>query len=192
MNNDNEKPDDAAAPSADDVLGFWFDELEPRQHFAKDTKLDALIGERFGAVHAAAARGELHAWRDDAAGRLAEIIVLDQFSRNLFRDDPRAFACDPMALALAQEAVRAGADQALPRARRAFLYMPYMHSESPRIHALAVELFKQDGLEGNLKFEYGHKKIIDRFGRYPHRNAALGRTSTAEEEAFLAEPGSSF
>jgi len=180
------------AMGPDNVLAFWFDELTPKQHFVKDPSLDTIIGTRFGEVHRAAAQGELHDWRDSAPGRLAEIIVLDQFSRNLFRNDPHAFACDPMALALAQEAVRAGADRDLPAMRRAFMYMPYMHSESPRIHALAVKLFDQPGLEGNLGFEHAHKAIIDRFGRYPHRNAALGRTSTAEEAAFLAGPDSSF
>lgn len=178
--------------SPHDILAFWFDELQPRQHFVKDPAIDKVISERFGKIHAAASRGELHAWRDTPQGRLAEIIVIDQFSRNLFRNDPRAFACDPMALALAQEAVRAGADQELPAAQQAFVYMPYMHSESPLIHALAVELFARPGLEGNLKFEHAHKAIIDRFGRYPHRNAVLGRTSTADETAFLAGPGSSF
>jgi uncharacterized protein (DUF924 family) len=176
----------------DDILTFWFDELEAKQHFAKDGALDATIGERFAGTHAAAARGELYPWRNHTAGRLAEIIVLDQFSRNLYRDGPRAFACDPMALVLAQELVRADADRDLPPARRAFAYMPYMHSESPRIHAVALELFSQPGLEDNLKFERAHKAIIDRFGRYPHRNAALGRQSSAAEIAFLKEPGSSF
>lgn len=176
----------------DTILAFWFDELEPKQHFVKDAKLDATIRERFGHTHAAAAHGELFAWREDARGRLAEIIVLDQFSRNLHRDDPRAFACDPMALVLAQELVARRDDDALPVAWRAFAYMPYMHSESPRIHELAMQLFSQPGLEYNLKFEQAHKTIIDRFGRYPHRNAVLGRTSSKEEIAFLKEPGSSF
>ena len=180
------------AASSTDVLAFWFDELEPKQHFAKSETLDARIAERFGAIHAAAARGELFGWRDSARGRLAEIIVLDQFSRNLFRDDPQAFACDAMALVLAQELVQRGDDADLPVAWRAFAYMPYMHSESPLIHAQALQLFGQDGLEYNLKFEKSHKAIIDRFGRYPHRNAALGRTSTDEEKAFLKQPGSSF
>jgi uncharacterized protein (DUF924 family) len=176
----------------DDVLAFWFDELEPKQHFAKDAALDAAIGERFAGTHAAGARGELYTWREDSAGRLAEIIVLDQFSRNLYRDEPRAFACDPMALVLAQELVRSDGDRELPPARRAFAYMPYMHSESPQIHAVALKLFSQPGLADNLKFERAHKAIIDRFGRYPHRNAALGRESSAAEIAFLKEPGSSF
>ncbi|MGH8146345.1 MAG: DUF924 family protein [Rhodanobacteraceae bacterium] len=174
------------------VLKFWFDELTPRQHFEKDEGLDVVIRTRFADCHAAVARGELDVWRDSADGRLAEIIVLDQFSRNLFRDDARAFACDGMALVLAQEAVRAGADREMPGARRAFLYMPHMHSESRVIHVQAERLFRQPGLENNYEFELKHKAIIDRFGRYPHRNAVLGRASTSEEMAFLQGPGSSF
>lgn len=175
-----------------DILDFWFDELEPKQHFVKDPALDTVIKQRFGDLHTAAARGELYTWRDSADGRLAEIIVLDQFSRNLFRDDARAFACDPMALVLAQEAVHTGADRELPVARRGFVYMPYMHSESALVHHVAVELFGQPGLEYNLKLEHAHKAIIDRFGRYPHRNKLLGRTTTEAEAAFLEQPGSSF
>lgn len=177
---------------AKDVVRFWFDELSPKQQFAKDEKLDALIQQRFGGTHQIASRGELYAWRETPEGRLAEIIVLDQFSRNLFRDGPQAFACDGMALVLAQEAIHAGADQSLPATRKAFLYMPYMHSESPRIHELGVQLFSQPGMEFNLKFELKHKAIIDRFGRFPHRNAVLGRVSTAEETEFLSQPGAGF
>lgn len=175
-----------------DVLAFWFDELQPKQHFAKSAALDKQIRERFGSTHAAAARGELHAWRDDASGRLAEIIVLDQFSRNIFRDDPRAFASDTVALVLAQELIRLGLDHDLTQAQRSFAYMPYMHSESAHIHETAVELYSQPGLEYNLKFEHAHKDIIDRFGRYPHRNAILGRESSDAESAFLKQPHSSF
>ncbi|WP_347251151.1 DUF924 family protein [Zoogloea sp.] len=177
---------------ADAILAFWFDEIEPKHWWARSDDFDRLIATRFAAVHGAATRGELHTWRSSPEGRLAEVIVLDQFSRNLHRNSPLAFAWDGMALVLAQEAVAAGADQALPAARRAFLYMPYMHSESALIHGLAVSLFSQPGLEGNLDFELRHKAIIDRFGRYPHRNAALGRSSTAEEIDFLKQPGSSF
>lgn len=175
-----------------DVLHFWFEEATAEQHFGRDGTFDNAIRERFGVLHAAAVKGELAAWRGTADGRLAEIIVLDQFSRNLFRDDPRAFAADGMALLLAQEAIRAGADQDMPAIRRAFLYMPFMHSESRAIHAQAERLFRQPGLELNYGFESKHKAIIDRFGRYPHRNAVLGRLSTAEEEAFLQQPDSSF
>ena len=127
-----------------------------------------------------------------AAGRLAEIIVLDQFSRNIYRDRPLAFAYDATALVLAQEAVRVGADQQVDFEKRSFFYMPYMHSESPIIHNRAVELFSQPGAEFNYEFELKHKAIIDRFGRYPHRNAILGRESTPEEIEFLGQPGSSF
>jgi uncharacterized protein (DUF924 family) len=118
--------------------------------------------------------------------------VLDQFSRNLYRDDARAFAQDVVALVLAQEAVSLGLDANLATAQKAFLYMPYMHSESLVIHAAAVTLFSQPGLEFNHDFELRHKAIIERFGRYPHRNAVLGRTSTPEELEFLNGPGSSF
>jgi len=175
-----------------EVLHFWFGEATPEQHFSKDAAFDAAIRGRFGETYRAAAHGELAAWRDTHDGRLAEIIVLDQFSRNLFRDDAQAFACDGMALVLAQEAIRAGADRGMPVAQRAFLYMPFMHSESRAIHVDAERLFRQPGLENNYAFELKHKAIIDRFGRYPHRNKVLGRASTAEERAFLEQPDSSF
>lgn len=175
-----------------DILDFWFAELTPAQWYAASHALDAEIARRFASVHVAAARCELFAWRETPDGRLAEIIVLDQFSRNIHRGSAAAFAQDALALALAQEAVRAGADRALPAERRAFLYLPYMHSESAAIHEIALQLFDQPGLENNHDFERKHKVIIDRFGRYPHRNAVLGRESSAEELAFLATPGSSF
>ena len=174
------------------VLHFWFSELTPQQHFAKDAALDESIRTRFGSTLEAAARCELFAWRATPEGRLAEILVLDQFSRNVWRDTPRAFAQDALTLALAQELVVSGQDHSLPTAQRVFAYMPYMHSESAVIHAQAMALFAQLGMENNLEFERRHKAIIDRFGRYPHRNAILGRQSTPEELAFLSEPGSSF
>ncbi|MDT0510958.1 MULTISPECIES: DUF924 family protein [unclassified Halomonas] len=176
----------------DEVLTFWFDELNPAQWFRKDSRLDAEIARRFGACLAAACRGELWRWRETPAGRLGEIIVLDQFSRNIHRDTPAAFAADPMALVLAQEAVACGDDAGLPPKRRAFLYMPFMHSESAVIHEQAAWLFDQPGLERHLGVEHRHREIILRFGRYPHRNAILGRDSTPEELEFLAQPGSSF
>jgi uncharacterized protein (DUF924 family) len=174
------------------VLHFWFEEARSQQHFSKDEAFDAEIRRRFGETHAAAVRGELFEWRRTPEGRLAEIIVLDQFSRNLFRDSPRAFAADGMALVLAQEAVRMTADQVLPQEQRLFMYMPYMHSESRAIHAVALTLFESLGLEENLKYERAHKAIIDRFGRFPHRNSILGRESTPEELEFLRQPGSAF
>ena len=174
------------------ILHFWFTELTHKQHFAKDVALDETIRTRFGATLAAAARCELFAWRTTPEGRLAEVLVLDQFSRNVYRDSPQAFAQDALALALAQELVASGQDRSLPLALRSFAYMPYMHSESALVHTQAALLFAQPGLEDTLRFEQRHKEIIERFGRYPHRNAILGRESTPEELAFLREPGSGF
>lgn len=176
----------------DAVLNFWFKEIDQRQWWVKDPSFDREICERFGVLHASAAMCELFEWRVSPEGRLAEVIVLDQFSRNIYRDQAGAFAFDGQALCLAQAAVAAGADKALAAIEKSFLYMPYMHSESPYIHEEAVILYADNGLENNLTFERKHKAIIDRFGRYPHRNDLLGRNSTEEEIAFLQEPGSSF
>jgi uncharacterized protein (DUF924 family) len=140
----------------------------------------------------AAAAGELYEWRVTARGRLAEAIVLDQFSRNVYRGTPRAFAQDPMALALAQEAVAAGALASLDPTERSFLLLPYMHSESRQIHVVAEALYREFAPASNYDFELKHKAIIDRFGRYPHRNDVLGRASTPEEIEFLQQPGSRF
>ena len=171
------------------VLKFWLEDTEPKQRFTKDLELDARIRDKFLSTYWRVVAGEHADWRDSAAGRLAEIIVLDQFARNMFRDDPQAFMYDPLALALAQEAIRAGAEAELEASERSFLYMPFMHSESALVHEHAVELFTKLGNELNLEYEYKHKAIIDRFGRYPHRNAVLGRESSAEEVAFVAEHG---
>ncbi len=178
--------------SPENVLHFWFDETPPTRRFARDDAFDAEIRERFGALQASAAQGELWAWRATPEGRLAEVIVLDQFSRNLWRGSPNAFAHDGMALVLAQEAVAAGLDRPLTPEQRSFLYMPYMHSESRAVQRESLRLFGALGRAENLDFARRHAEIIERFGRYPHRNAALGRDSTAEELAFLQQPGSSF
>lgn len=175
-----------------EVLTFWFEHLTPAQWFGKDDKVDAEITARFADLLTRAAKCELVDWRNSAQGRLAEIIVLDQFSRNVYRDQAQAFAQDPLALALAQEAINLEMDKLLSDQQKSFLYMPFMHSESKLIHQQAVQLFSQPGLEHNLEFELKHKVIIDRFGRYPHRNQLLGRTSTAEELTFLTQPNSSF
>lgn len=174
------------------VLQFWFTELSEKDWFRKDESLDKVISDRFAGLLTAASACELSDWRRTPDGRLAEVIVLDQFSRNIYRDTAMSFSQDALALALAQEAVAIGADMALPVEQRAFLYMPYMHSESLLIHEQAIKLFQQAGLENNLGFEKRHRDIIERFGRYPHRNAILGRQSTPEEIEFLAQPGSSF
>ncbi|MDX1676709.1 DUF924 family protein [Arsukibacterium sp.] len=174
------------------VLDFWFNEISPSQWWEKDWQFDRIIANRFGDQLQQAARGELYHWRTDARGRLAEIIVLDQFSRNIFRDTPAAFSQDAMALVLAQEAVAADALQHLTADERSFLLLPYMHSESVTIHQLAETLYKEHAPDTNYQFELKHKAIIDRFGRYPHRNAILGRSSTMEELEFLKQPGSGF
>ena len=175
--------------NSQDILNFWFKEIEPKQHWVKDPEFDKLIENRFGELLIAASKCELFSWRTTAQGRLAEIIVLDQFSRNAYRDMPQAFAQDPLALALAQEAVALGLDKELPDKEKPFLYMPYMHSESKVVHEEALKLFKA---AGSFDFELKHKKIIDRFGRYPHRNEILGRVSSPEEIEFLSGPRSSF
>lgn len=172
-----------------DIITFWFEEIEPAQQFKKDLEFDQLIRDRFGATHTAATKCELYTWRETPEGRLAEIIVLDQFSRNMFRDQPEAFASDPLALALAQEAIVVGADKEIAEDRVSFLYMPFMHSESSVVHEVAMKLFEPFG---NYEYEIKHKAIIDRFGRYPHRNECLGRESTPEEVEFLKGPDSSF
>lgn len=176
----------------EDIINFWFHQLTPQQWWAKDAKLDEEIKTRFSELHAKATRCELYDWRMAAKGRLAEIIILDQFSRNIYRDTPQAFANDPLALALAQEALAVDADKALSPVERSFLYLPFMHSESAEIHKVAMILFSAEGMENNLDFEIQHQKIIERFGRYPHRNKILGRESTPEEIEFLLQPGSSF
>jgi uncharacterized protein (DUF924 family) len=167
----------ATSPAA--ILDFWFAETQR-------------IASRFAEADRSAVCCELYLWRQTAQGRLVELLVLDQFPRNNYRNDPSAFVCDPLALGLAQEAVALGWDQPLQQVQRAFLYLPYMHSEPPLIHAQVLLLFSQPVLEDSLAFELRHKAIIDRFGRYPHRNTILGRLSSPEEIAFLETPGSSF
>ncbi|PCJ49737.1 MAG: hypothetical protein COA74_04600 [Gammaproteobacteria bacterium] len=175
-----------------EIITFWFETIEPKLWWVKDEKFDQLLRDKFLDIHLKACQGELVHWRTTAQGRLAEIIILDQFSRNIFRDTPRAFAQDAMALVLAQEAINVGANEQLIGKQKAFLYLPFMHSESLFIHDLAVELFNEPGLEGNKQFEKQHRLIIERFGRYPHRNEILNRQSSKQEKEFLTQPGSSF
>jgi uncharacterized protein (DUF924 family) len=174
------------------VLKFWFEETEPKSWWISDHDFDRQVEDRFLPLLHKATQGELFSWRKEPKGRLAEVIVLDQFSRNIYRHSPLAFAQDPMALALAQEAIAVGAQQALSPIERSFLYMPFMHSESRPIHEWAERLYRENGLQDSYKFELKHKAIIDRFGRYPHRNEVLGRPSSAEETEFLTQPGSGF
>ena len=176
----------------EDIIEFWFEEIEASQWWGKDVEFDQLISERFSAVHKKACQCELYGWRDTAEGRLAEIIVLDQFSRNIYRNFPQSFSNDSLALALSQEAIRLGADKAVSCKKRSIFYLPFMHSESAAIHEVAVDLYTALAQEGSLEYELKHKAIIDRFGRYPHRNEILGRVSTKEEIVFLLESGSRF
>lgn len=175
------------------VLDFWFKEAGSQKWFEKNMDFDQVLTERFADVLEQAAAAEFYTWRTSAQGRLAEILVLDQFPRNIYRNTPAAFAQDAMALALAQEAVAAGVLVEISSMdERNFILMPYMHSESKLIHQQAEPLFKQYCSEKTYEFELRHKVIVDRFGRYPHRNKILGRASTAEEIEFLGQPNSSF
>lgn len=171
--------------TADDVLTFWFEELKPSQWFNASKALDQSISEHFSDLLQQAKACELADWRMHPLGRLAEIIVLDQFSRNIYRGQAKAFAQDAQALTLAQEAIAHGANEKLQPEARAFLYMPFMHSESLLIQKISLSLFKEQGLENSLKFAQEHFDTIKRFGRFPYRNQALGRDSTASELAFL-------
>jgi uncharacterized protein (DUF924 family) len=180
--------------TADDVLRFWFgDGAQARaEWFRKDPAFDADIRQRFGALIDAAIEDRLAGWSDDAPGALARIVLLDQFTRNAFRDTPRAFAGDAFALAAARAMVASGQDLALPPLQRMFVYLPFEHAEDLVAQREAVHLFERLGDEGSTEWARKHLAVIERFGRFPHRNAVLGRMSTPEEEAFLAQPGSRF
>lgn len=179
-------------PQYNDVINFWFKELTASDWFSSDDKLDAIIKKRFELLHSKVSKCECYSWRTDPKGRLAEIIVLDQFSRNMFRGTPKAFEYDSLALALSQEAIENNTQDNLSNLEKQFLYMPFMHSESDIIHEEAVKLFSRPGLENALDFEFKHKKIINKFHRYPHRNNILNRESTIEELEFLKTKNSSF
>ena len=168
-----------------EVIRFWFEELKPEDWFKKSEALDQEMRERFEELYWKASRGELFHWRATAEGRLAEILLLDQIPRNIFRGTAQAFATDSLALVLAQEGLTQA--QELPVVQRGFFYMPFMHSESLTIHEEALRLFDQPGLEKRLKYEKMHMDILQQFGRYQHRNAILGRPSTKEEDEYLKE-----
>lgn len=195
----------------DDILDFWFGSLDQdgcadSEHSArwwkKDAAFDEEIGRRFGRVYRSIRAGELDGWLTEPRGRLAQVIALDQFSRNMFRGTPDSFAGDPRAREIALDALRHGDDSALPRDQRFFLYMPLMHSEDLALQDRMIELFTalrdsappalREKSAGYLKYAEMHRDIIRRFGRFPHRNAILGRPSSREELAFLEQPGSSF
>ncbi len=189
---------------AQDVLDFWFlppdnpDYGQARvEWFRKDDGFDAQIRARFGALIDVAIEGGLRAWDATPHGALARLIVLDQLTRNVYRGTPRAFAGDAQALALAVALTQAAQDQLLPPMLRAFAYLPFEHAEDLAMQARAVELFQllsqaQPGFDGMLDYAERHQEVIARFGRFPHRNAILGRASTPQEVEFLRQPGSSF
>jgi uncharacterized protein (DUF924 family) len=177
---------DVATPN--DVLAFWR-ALGAERWFAKHTEVDAEIGRRFNATYESAAAGLLADWEEAAETALALLIVLDQFPRNMFRGAPRAFAADPLARAVAGRAIARGLDAAVARAERGFFYLPYMHSEDLADQERCVALFRVSGDANGLKFAELHAEVIRRFGRFPHRNAALGRATMPDEQAFLDAGG---
>lgn len=174
------------------ILDFWFNDEQKPFWFAKSDEFDEKIRLQFSEIWQKAAHGELNHWRATIEGRLAEILVLDQFSRNLHRNSPLAFAQDGMALILSQEMLRQSEFIRLTETERQFALLPFMHSESREIHQQAVALFEKFTHQEVLDFELKHKAIIDRFGRYPHRNAILGRKNSEEEQLFLQQPDSGF
>lgn len=186
--------------AASQVLAFWFgdgpEDVPRKVWFAKDDEFDRVCRERFAASHAAASAGELDHWQDTPAGALALIVLLDQLSRNIHRGTAAAFAQDARALAVARSAVERGFDRQLTPLRRMFVYLPFEHSEDRADQARSVALF--ESLRGNpwldeaIDYAHRHQAVIDRFGRFPHRNAILGRESTAAELEYLATPGSGF
>lgn len=177
---------------AKEILDFWFSARSKPLWFKKSSEFDREIKRRFGDRYRQAAGGILNNWCNDPHEILALIILLDQFPRNMFRNLPQAFATDSQAVELTKYAVEHNYQKNLSTDERAFLYMPLMHSENEPEQAQCVRLFQELGKEDNLKFAIKHKQIIDRFGRFPHRNQILSRKSTPEEAEFLTQPGSSF
>ena len=174
------------------VLDFWLVETDPDLWFSRSDELDARIREKFSDLHERAVAGELAHWRGTPEGCLGEIILLDQFSRNLYRNDARGYAQDPQAREIMTLALARGFDAGMSKDERKFLYMPLQHSEDAADQARSIELFRALEDDDTFKYTLCHQEIIPRFGRFPHRNADLGRESTAEEMAFLEEPDSSF
>lgn len=171
-----------------DVNDFWFG-ADPKQWFAKSDAFDAEIREKFGEAVEAAGKGELDAWQETPEGALALVILLDQFTRNLNRGDPKTWASDEKAVAIAESAVARGFDMELATEKRRFLYMPYMHSENMEMQRKSIALSERVDSEEFQKYVHHHAGIVERFGRFPHRNAVLGRESTPEEKAYLEDDG---
>lgn len=185
-----------AAAAIDAVIEFWFVENGQAQWFAKDDAFDAAIRDRFGALRdeLAGTPEKAEAWAKTPRGALAVLLVLDQFSRNLYRDDARAFEADPLARRIARTAVAQGFHTAehLPPSAANFIFLPFEHSEDLADQDWSCALFEATGDANSIDYAERHRVIIERFGRFPHRNAVLGRSSTEEETAFLKQPGSGF
>jgi len=175
--------------AAREVLAFWFGEVAPEKRFAKVPELDRVIAERFSGWRDDVLANDALGWRGEAETLLAAIILLDQFSRNIHRDTPRAFEADPLAESLAHDGIDRGWDAELSPERAVFLLMPLMHAEHADAQALSVARFEALGLEANIEFARDHAAVIEKFGRFPSRNMALNRASTPEEEAYLSQPG---
>lgn len=172
----------------DDLVGFWM-EAGPATWFVRDAAFDAALSERFEAAHHAAARGELTAWGDGRVGALGLILLLDQIPRNIYRNSPHAFATDGLALLAAERAITAGHDMATPLPLRVFFYLPFEHAEDRALQDLSVKLIAATGDAEFIRYAEVHRDVIARFGRFPHRNAVLGRATTAEEQRFLEVGG---
>lgn len=170
------------------MLDFWFGELKPEQQFAKDDALDAEIERRFGHARNVVLASGAAGWRDDPESLLAAVILLDQFSRNIHRGSPQAYTADPLAIALTLEAIGKEWDRDMAPERAAFLYMPLMHAENVEAQRMCLEKFTALGRPENLRFAMDHAVVIEQFGRFPSRNAALGRESTPEELEYLKRP----
>ncbi len=177
---------------ASTIVRFWFEDSGPGDWFSKRPEFDALIRDRFAATHDRALAGDYDHWEDDPQACLALVVVLDQFPRNMFREDPRAYRADAKALGVARRAVAAGHHRALTLDQCKFMFLPFEHSEALDDQKLGVELMREFCDEESVGYALRHLEIVERFGRFPHRNAVLGRESTAQERDFLLEPGSGF
>jgi uncharacterized protein (DUF924 family) len=179
---------DAREPTPEEILAFWR-EAGSERWYTKDAAFDAQVQRQFLGLWQKAAAGELSSWETSDDGALALVILLDQFPRNMFRDDARAFSTDPLALEVAARAIARGTDARIEPGLLEFLYMPFMHSEQMRDQQRCVELFRNTGNTDNIGYAQDHAEIVSRFGRFPHRNRILGRATTPEEQAFLDNGG---
>ena len=178
--------------SPQDVVTYWCETLAPKDWWQPTPELDASVRDRFASTHLALSQAVTPEWRESPQARLAAIIVLDQFPRNMYRSSPMAFATDWIARREARLALEAGADMLTDHGRRHFFYMPFEHSEDLADQDLSVRLFEAHGDEMYADYAVRHRDVIARYGRFPHRNAFLGRASTPDEEAYLAQPGAGF